>query len=145
MKRIKPLYETPEKDIIAYCAYKNLNHYSQECCPYSWSAKRNEYREMLNNFENRFPGTMYSILRFDEELLPFVAPKENEKPKMKLALKKCKKCGEPTEKELCKACEMIKILKIQKNSKGIKSSENKVSKADKSKTCAQTKGYYGSA
>jgi len=63
VKRIKPLYETPEKEIIAYCAFKGIKHYSEECCPYSWTAKRNEYREMLNTFEDRFPGTQYSILR----------------------------------------------------------------------------------
>lgn len=116
VKRIKPLYETPEKEIIAYCAYKNIKHYSEECCPYSYTAKRNEYREMLNNFEDRFPGTQYSILRFYENLkndIKKINEKENkkknknEKQKNESVLKECEKCKEPTERKLCKACEMI--------------------------------------
>ncbi len=152
VKRIKPLYETPEKEIIAYCAYNGIKHYSDKCCPYSWTAKRNEYREMLNQFENRFPGTEYSILRFYEQL------KKELKPTLKKESRKlhgCKVCDEPTEKELCKACEMIEKIKNEakvnkkinnipeqtknttnKNKKQISNSK----KYNKKLTCATTKG-----
>jgi uncharacterized protein (TIGR00269 family) len=113
VKRIKPFYETPEKEIIAYCALKGIKHYSEECCPYSWTAKRNEYREMLNHFENRFPGTEFSILRFYENIKPLIKPSTGEKPKLAESLVECTKCGEPTEKELCKACEMIEKIKAE--------------------------------
>ncbi len=141
VKRIKPLYETPEKEIIAYCAYKNIKHYSQECCPYSWTAKRNEYREMLNKFENRFPGTMFSILRFYQNLKPFVVPNEKEKNKLKNKLKVCVNCGEPTEKEICKVCEMIQKIKNEKNTSPNKKSKSNRSQKKKNKklTCAVTK------
>ena len=143
VKRIKPLYETPEKEIIAYCAFRGIKHYSEECCPYSWTAKRNEYREMLNHFEGRFPGTEHSILRFYENILPLVRPKNSEKPKLSEKLVECKKCGEPTEKEFCKACEMIEKIKSEiKNGKLMsenKGENEKNSKYNKKLTCATTK------
>jgi uncharacterized protein (TIGR00269 family) len=114
VKRIKPLYETPEKEIIAYCAFNNIEHYSQDCCPYSWTAKRNEYREMLNHFENRFPGTEYSILRFYEKLKKIITPKKEEIRMLSKELKNCHLCGEPTEKKICKTCELIKKIKHEK-------------------------------
>ncbi len=133
IKRIKPLYETPEKEIIAYAAYKKINHYSEECCPYSWTAKRNEYREMLNHFENRFPGTEYSILRFYENLKKSLPKKKNETIQAN-KLGECKKCKEPTEKEYCKSCEMIKKLLSKK-----KSNQKGERKANKALTCKTTK------
>jgi uncharacterized protein (TIGR00269 family) len=140
VKRIKPLYETPEKEIIAYCAMKGIEHYSQECCPYSWTAKRNEYREMLNHFETRFPGTEYSILRFYENIKPLVRPNKKEKPALALALHECKQCGEPTEHELCKACEMIQKIKMElKENKKIGKNSQINKKYNKSLTCFSTK------
>ncbi len=140
VKRIKPLYETPEKEIIAYCAFKGIKHHSEECCPYSWTAKRNEFREMLNNFENRFPGTQYSIIRFYENLQKYVKPDENEKPKLALSLHECKKCGEPTEREMCKACKMIEKIKNEIKSGKLKSKKPAVlKKYNKKLTCHSTK------
>jgi len=140
VKRIKPLYETPEKEIIAYCALKGIKHYSEECCPYSWTAKRNEYREMLNHFENRFPGTEYSILRFYENIKPLIKPKREKLPELKAKLIECSSCGEPTEKELCKACEMLERIKEEaKKQKGNKKNTNANNKYNKTLTCAATK------
>lgn len=145
VKRIKPLYETPEKEIIAYCAINGIEHYSQKCCPYSWTAKRNEYREMLNHFETRFPGTEYSILRFYENIKPLIRPSEKEKPLLAKSLHECKKCSEPTEKEFCKACEMIEKIKNEirenKKTKGTKGKNNlkHLNKYNKALTCRTTK------
>lgn len=140
VKRIKPLYETPEKEIITYAMINSIKHYSEECCPYSWTAKRNEYREMINNFENRFPGTEYSILRFFEKLKPYLQTKKI-KNKINHSLHECKKCGEPTEKEYCKTCEMIqKIeLEIAKNKTNKKTNFDHLNKYNKKLTCLTTK------
>jgi uncharacterized protein (TIGR00269 family) len=143
VKRIKPLYETPEKEIIAYAAMNNIKHYSAECCPYSWTAKRNEYREMITNFENRFPGTEYSILRFFENLKPLLKPKKELKQKFSNCLHECKKCKEPTEKELCKACEMIQLIKSEgKKAKNDNTQKDlsHLNKYNKKLTCSTTKG-----
>ena len=139
VKRIKPLYETPENEIIAYCNYNNINHYSDECCPYSWTAKRNEYREMLNTFETRFPGTEFSILRFFETVKKEL-PKKKSKNQI---LKKCLTCGEPTSKEKCMACRLIEQINTEKtHSKKTKIKKTiKNTKYDECKTCKTTKGY----
>jgi uncharacterized protein (TIGR00269 family) len=141
VKRIKPLFETPEKEIIAYCNYKKIQNYSDECCPYSWTAKRNEYREMLNTFETRFPGTEFSIMRFFETIKKEIP----EKPLAKIRIKKCAQCGEPTENEKCMACNLVeKILKEKTNNVDEKKINKKMNQAkhkkyDKSKTCNTTK------
>ena len=107
VKRIKPLYETPEKEVLAYASFNGIRHYSEECCPYSWTAKRNEFREMLDDFEKRFPGTKYSIVRFFESAKSKLPKKKGEKRD----LAACGRCGEPTERELCGACLQIeKVL-----------------------------------
>ena len=77
--RIKPLYDTPEKEIIAYCAFEEIEHYSNECCPYSWMAKRNQYRKALNELEDVSPGTKYSILASFRELKPLLVKRELKK------------------------------------------------------------------
>ena len=141
VKRIKPLYETPEKEIIAYCAYNDLPHYGEECCPYSWTAKRNEFREMLNTFENRFPGTEFSILRFYEELKKELKISNTSKKEMEAKLHPCNQCGEPTEKDFCKACELIDIIKKEKKqTKSNKKSLTDSKKYNKKLTCSTTKG-----
>ena len=33
--RIKPLWETPEKEVIAFVNFLGVKHYSEECCPFS--------------------------------------------------------------------------------------------------------------
>ncbi|MDD4251098.1 MAG: TIGR00269 family protein [Candidatus ainarchaeum sp.] len=114
VKRIKPLYETPEKEIIAYCEFNKIKHYSQDGCPYSWTAKRNEYRKMLNQFEIKFPGTGHSILRFNENLNKILKNNENEINIFNKKIKECKICDEPTQKEFCKTCEMIQKIKNEK-------------------------------
>ena len=141
VKRIKPLYETPEKEVIAYCAYNSIDNYSDECCPYSWTAKRNEFREMINNFETRFPGTEFSILRFFETVkadLPAPGAQQGKTKSKVKVLKECKKCGEPTEQKLCNACSQIeKILNEKQKGKSKKVKEN--TRYDKCKTCKTTK------
>jgi uncharacterized protein (TIGR00269 family) len=103
----------------------------------SYTAKRNEYREMLNNFENRFPGTEFSILRFYQKLRKEIMPSEKKKKEMKKELGECSQCGEPTEKEFCKTCEMIKKLKAEKKNKTKKKNVEK--KYNKKLTCSTTK------
>ncbi|MCX6801272.1 MAG: TIGR00269 family protein [Candidatus Diapherotrites archaeon] len=110
VKRIKPFYETPEDEILAYCSFRGIEHFSGDCCPYSWTAKRNEYRKIIDDLEKKFPNTKFSLLRFYENLKPLLAQKKGEKKAAKKALGKCEKCGEPTEHELCMACKQVKKI-----------------------------------
>jgi uncharacterized protein (TIGR00269 family) len=100
--RIKPLYLTPEKEIIAYANLNEINHFSEQCCPFSWQAKRNAFRDMLNSMETKFPGTFYSILSTFENLKPLMKNKENEKF--------CEICGSSSSKKICSSCVKLSTL-----------------------------------
>ncbi|MDO8428098.1 MAG: TIGR00269 family protein [Candidatus Diapherotrites archaeon] len=110
--RIKPLYEIPEKEIIAYTAFNNIEHYSHDCCPHSWQAKRNDFRKILNDLETKYPGTKYGTLNFFNAVKDKLRTIEVDKIKT-LDMEYCKECGEPSAKAKCKACEKIEILKKQ--------------------------------
>ncbi len=104
--RIKPLYLTPEKEVIAYANLNEINHFSEQCCPFSWQAKRNDFRSMLNEMENKFPGTHYSILSSFEKIRPLM---KNTQKNMK-----CIKCGAASSKEVCSSCIKLETVNAQK-------------------------------
>lgn len=133
--RIKPLYETPEKDIIAYTAMNGIEHYSEECCPYSWMAKRNHYRKMLNELEDSLPGTKYSILASFRKMKPLLESFEKEHGK---SPGECSRCGSPANGELCGTCRQMERLVEMPVDK--KSNPSKSLKKQGTLTCAQTKG-----
>jgi len=101
--RIKPLYLTPEKEIIAYANLNEIKYFGEHCCPFSWQAKRNEFRGMLNQMENKFPGTFYSVLATFENLKPLLKGKFKEE-------KFCENCGSSSSGKLCSACMKLKKL-----------------------------------
>lgn len=103
--RIKPLYECPETEIIAYADFKGIKHYREECCPFSWQAKRNSFRKMLNEFEAKFPGTKHSILKTFLQIKPLM-----EKKFIEWKVKECIECGAPTGGRVCKTCIQLKKL-----------------------------------
>jgi uncharacterized protein (TIGR00269 family) len=103
--RIKPLYLSPEKEIIAYASLNEIKHFNENCCPFSWQAKRNEFRKMLNEMETKFPGTHYSIISVFENLKNLM--------KDELREQHCEKCGSVSSKKICSAC--IKLEKLTKH------------------------------
>ncbi len=108
--RIKPLYEIPEKEIVAYASFKKLEHYSDECCPYSYQAKRNEFREMLNGFEKKYPGTKHSIIRFflnSKKFIDFSKLKKESSEKLEF----CKKCNSLKSGKICNVCLKLDSIK----------------------------------
>ncbi|VVB99788.1 tRNA 2-thiocytidine biosynthesis protein TtcA [uncultured archaeon] len=130
--RIKPLYETPEKDIIAYCAFEGIEHYSGTCCPYSWMAKRNYYRKMLNEMEEEFPGTKYGVLGTYRKMKPLFVSHEKE---FGGKIRECKSCGEPSNQPLCGTCRQLeKLLDAGKPTGKLKT------RGKKGPSCAETKG-----
>lgn len=107
--RIKPLYECPENEVELFAAYNNIEHYSHEkCCPYRWQAKRNFFRTMIEDAEEKFPGTKFKILKSFSQLKP--APEGGGKGG-KAKLQACKKCGSPTSGKECKVCLQLEKMK----------------------------------
>ncbi len=103
--RIKPLYLCPEKEVIAFAKMQGIEFFEQQCCPFKWQAKRNDFRQMVSEFEAKFPGTMFSIVRFLKEAKELAGDKTKGK---KLGV--CQKCGEATSQKVCKACKMVERI-----------------------------------
>ncbi len=104
--RIKTLYLSPEKEAIAFAKMAGIEYFDQECCPFKWQAKRNEFRQLVEEFEAKFPGTMFSVVGFLREVKTLVGEKEEGKK-----LSACSKCGEASSQKVCKACKMVEGMK----------------------------------
>ena len=102
--RMLPLRTIPEKENALYAILKGIEFHDGEC-PYSVSALRGEFRDIIDDLEFRNPGTRHSILNsydaIKDILLEKYPPAE---------LNKCKTCGEPTSQELCKVCLLKKRI-----------------------------------
>lgn len=105
--RIKPLYECPENEIELFASFNGISHYSHEkCCPFKWQAKRNFFREMLDDAEEKFPGTKFKILKSFAQIKPALAKSGKRAP-----LRECEKCGGPASGAMCGVC--IQLEKIR--------------------------------
>lgn len=102
--RIQPLRTVPESESLLYAMVNGLEFHDLEC-PYAPEAVRNEYRAVLAQLEDQFPGTRHSMLRSYDRLKP--AMDSSFEP---AALGSCA-CGEPTASERCKTCELLAKLK----------------------------------
>ena len=106
VRRVKPLCEVLEREIVFY-AYLRRIEFQGALCPYAGAALRNDVRNMLNRIERRHAGTKYTIFRSMERLRP--ALEGLGKPE---ELRECEICGEPTAGEICKPCQMLKDLHV---------------------------------
>ena len=99
--RIKPMCETPERDIALYAHLTGIKLQTYPC-PYLASALRNDVREMLNRIEAKHPGTKHTVFRSMEKLrnyLKISIPSTE--------LKNCGRCGEPTTQDFCEVCKTL--------------------------------------
>src|SRR3989338_6391337 len=108
VQRIKPLYLCTEKEVTAYAFLNGLLDNFCEC-PNAPQAFRANVRDMLNELEQKNPGTKYSIVNSFLQTLPFL------KEKFKGGIINiCLKCSEPAANEVCNACVYLEKLKISR-------------------------------
>ncbi len=100
--RIKPLRSVPEKETALY-GYLNNLPVSLDECPYSGEARRNEIREIINNYEVSHPGTKYSLLGGFEAITQALRPPGTQ-------IVQCEKCKEPSSESICKTCRLLGVL-----------------------------------
>jgi uncharacterized protein (TIGR00269 family) len=98
--RIQPLRTIPESETALYALVNEIPHHDLEC-PYASEALRNDYRAVVSQLEDRYPGTRHSILRSHEEMMDAL-----ERAYPAATLRRCE-CGEPTVGERCKVCELV--------------------------------------
>ena len=100
--RIKPLWNTPEKDVGMWAVLNNISIHLDEC-PYSHLSLRSKIKEFLNISEDKYPGIKLNVMKSFNEILNF----ENE---INTNLEECSICGEPTSSSICKACELKDLI-----------------------------------
>lgn len=104
--RIKPLWNTPEKDVGRWAILNNIDVHLDEC-PYSRLSLRSKIKNFLNVHEDEYPGLKSNIMESFKKMLNF----QND---FKTTLYECEICGQPTSADVCKACEMNNLIKSLK-------------------------------
>ena len=99
--RIKPLWNTPEKEVGIWAVLNEINIHLDEC-PYSHISLRAKIKDFLNRAESDRPGTKKAIMD------SFIKSLDIKQPFA--LLNECEKCGEPTSSDVCKACEMKETI-----------------------------------
>ena len=100
--RIKPLWNTPEKEVGMWVVLNNINIHLDEC-PYSHLSLRAKIKEFLNVSEDKYPGVKTNVMNSFIVMLDF----END---FEAHLNECEVCGEPTSSNICKACELKDLI-----------------------------------
>ena len=106
IRRIKPLYFVTEKEVMTFAFLKGIVDEFNEC-PYNNVSYRNQVREVINQFEDLYPGTKNAIVNSFLEVLPLL----KEKHKKNISINSCTECGEPTSKEICQKCLVLDQVK----------------------------------
>ncbi|MEM1596319.1 MAG: TIGR00269 family protein [Desulfurococcaceae archaeon] len=133
VKRIKPFYELSEKETALYALLNNLIQPDFNQCPYVKYNIRFTIRKLINELEDKYPGSKYGLLR---SLLNII----NVQSKFKIYEKKyktCLLCGNPSSHSVCKAClfrAKLNLLNTEQYNKlaEITSSDTEVARALKS-------------
>ena len=99
--RIKPLREIPEREIAAYAFFRDLPFHSQTC-PYAEGVLRNDVQQILNELEQKRPGTKHSVLRSGDKIKDFIQIKQE--------IHSCPVCHEPATEKICKFCQIMQDL-----------------------------------
>lgn len=66
---IRPLMRVPRAEVALYARTHNLSPYASGSCPYLGEAIRLAVKTALNDFEQKHPGTKYSLLRSFERII----------------------------------------------------------------------------
>lgn len=101
--RIKPLWNTPEKEVGLWAVLNDIDIHFAEC-PYSNLSLRAKIKEFLNNAEDKNPGIKKQIMQSFKKDLKINSTIET-------SLNECLKCGEPTSGKICNACDIREELK----------------------------------
>lgn len=106
--RIKPLRNSPEREVALYALLNGLSVGFDEC-PYSGGAFRVSVRDMINNLEDKHPGSKFQLLRTTDDLIKTMRATQSDG-----RLGTCERCGEPTSAKICKVCQMLDELSRRK-------------------------------
>ena len=103
VRKVKPLVRLGERELAAYCVLTDIDYIIEEC-PMAAGNRHLGYKELLNQIEERSPGTkaafLFSFLERGHERFAADAVEERED------LHPCPECGSPTPAEVCAFCRL---------------------------------------
>jgi len=113
VKRIKPLVRTPEREIAIYAMLKGIK-LDRADCPYAHFAFRSHVRKLLNETEERYPGTKFKVVNSFFEMTNSNIMEQTigkyGKKKNTGKMSKCKTCNQPGSEDMCMFCKMKKNI-----------------------------------
>jgi len=99
VKKVKVLYETEEKEIMAYANLINIPYY-KGCCELADNQKTKKYFFFWDRLSEENPQVKIQFIKgFLKNKEIFKVNKENQKE-----LKECEICGFPTSRDICSFC-----------------------------------------
>lgn len=105
VKKVKPFVTSTEREVAAYALIKRIDYIEREC-PFSVSATSIFYKSLLNDLEEKQPGSKLRFLSgFYENSDVFQVFRKE------LRLQSCEKCGFPTTKNICSFCKLRERMK----------------------------------
>jgi uncharacterized protein (TIGR00269 family) len=100
-RKVKPLVRLAERETAAYCVLVGIDYIVEEC-PMADGNRHLGYKQVLNDLEQRSPGTKASFLHgFVDRAADRFA--DDGRPE---DLKACRSCGAPTTGETCAFCRL---------------------------------------
>ncbi len=108
VQRIRPLQWTPEREVAIYAIVKGIELERMDC-PYARWAFRGHIRQMLNEAEEKYPGTKFKIANTFFEIEDALKAKYSKGAELSF----CKDCGEPSAKEICQFCKTVKLITLK--------------------------------
>jgi cytoplasmic tRNA 2-thiolation protein 1 len=106
MKKIKPLADTYEREIVFYALQKEIPFQSEQC-PYMNESIREEIREFLNRLEKAHPGIKYNSYKSAADISALIRDGNNHE----IVRGICKKCGRDCAKQICSVCKIQETFK----------------------------------
>lgn len=107
VRKVKPLYRLSEFETANFCFIAEID-YGFSPCPYSKGASFTFYKTLLDELEQRQPGSKLSFyegfLKRGQKAFAQMDIKEGR------ALSPCKKCGFPTSADTCGVCRIRQML-----------------------------------
>jgi tRNA-5-methyluridine54 2-sulfurtransferase len=103
VRKVKPLIRLGERETAAYCVIRGIDYQVEEC-PMAAGNRHLGYKQMLNELEDRSPGTKAAFLFgfLERGHLRFADRVERERD----ALNACTSCGAPTPGDVCAFCRL---------------------------------------
>jgi uncharacterized protein (TIGR00269 family) len=103
VRKVKPLVRLGERESAAYCVVRGIDYQVEEC-PMAEGNRHLGYKEMLNQVEDRSPGTkaafFFGFLERGHERFADQSARERGD------LGSCASCGAPTPGETCAFCRL---------------------------------------